>query len=155
MPRLSRLNRPNTINSTSQVLSKLYGVKLFSANSTPTVISVMGPRMARMMVGSPRRILRRMSLSTWSRMSLARKESLPRSLPLIARLPGRHFAARESPVEQVYSGHDQQRRPEAHHAVEIQQIERVQEQQNAQNDQHHRGHRNLVAAAAQVHQAGI
>src|ERR1017187_3836189 len=133
MPRLNRLNRPNTINSTGQGLSKLYGVKLFSANSTPTVISVTGPRMARSMDGSPRRILRRMSLSTCSRMSLAM--SLCKSLPLIACLPGRHFAARESPVEQVYPGHNQQRRPEAHHAVEIQQIERVQEQQNAQNDQ--------------------
>ena len=47
MPRFTRLNRPNTISSTGQVWSKLYCVKLFSANSTPTVISVMGPRMAR------------------------------------------------------------------------------------------------------------
>ena len=57
MPRLSRLNRPNTISSTGQVLSKLYGVKLFSANSTPTVISVMGPRMARSRDGSRSRSL--------------------------------------------------------------------------------------------------
>ncbi len=71
MPRFSRLNRPNTISSTGQVLSKLYGVKLFSANSTPTVISVIGPRIARSSDGSrSRRILRRVSLSTWSRMSL-------------------------------------------------------------------------------------
>jgi hypothetical protein len=47
VPRRSRLSSPNTIRITGQVLSKPYCVKLFSANSTPMVISVIGPRMAR------------------------------------------------------------------------------------------------------------
>src|ERR1017187_1180719 len=123
MPRFNRLNSPKTISSTGQVLSKVNSVKLFSANSTPTVISVMGPRMERMSDGS-------------------------RSL--IARLPGSGFAPRKAAVQQVHPGGDQQHRPETHHPVEIQQVERVQEQQDAQDDQHHRGHRNLLAAAVEV-----
>jgi hypothetical protein len=52
-------------------LSKLYCVKLFSANSTPTVMSVMGPRMERMRDGSLERNYP--ALARWVR----RIESLP------------------------------------------------------------------------------
>ncbi len=46
-PRLSRLNNPTTITKTGQVWPKLYVVKWSKVNNTPSVIRVMGPRIAR------------------------------------------------------------------------------------------------------------
>src|SRR5579859_5992814 len=95
-----RLSRPNTIRITGQVWSKRYSVKLLKANSTPTVISVMGPRTARI---------------------------IERSLPLMAHLPGRSFAARKAAPQQVRAGGDQEHRPIARHSFEVEQVERMEE----------------------------
>src|ERR1039458_2628413 len=61
----------------------------------------------------------------------------------------------EPPGPQIDSLADQQPRPEARHAFEIEQIERVEQQYRAQADEYDAGQRNVASAAAQVEDAGV
>src|SRR5580700_2626682 len=116
------LTNPATMMSTGHVSSKRYGVKLFSANNTPTVITITGPRRPRM----PER-----SLSLMAR--------LARRLVRTGAVTGK------DPPQQVNAQCYEKYRPVTRHPVEIEQLERVQEQQSAQHHQRYSGNRRLIA----------